>query len=230
MINHNNSLLKTTSYISLISQIVTGIVGLHGIMIALPKEHQILSDIMVMETIVQFIEFAFYIWLVTKLSTLTKEVTYVRYFDWMLSTPMMLLSMILYFQYNNGQEIGIEYSTWNILGEFGNVIGLILVANWVMLLGGYLAERKYTSRIFGFVLGMAAFLYSFWMIYKNFVESGTNWINHVLYNIMFGIWLLYGVAFLFPYFVKNAMYNILDIFAKNFYGLYVYWLILKVRG
>ena len=230
MINHNNALLKSTSYISLGAQILTGIVGLHGVMISLPKEHRILTDIMIMETIVQFIELSFYIWLVMKLSTLTKEVTYVRYFDWMLSTPMMLLSMILYFQYNNGREKGIEYSTWNILGEFGNTIGLILIANWVMLLGGFMAERKHISRRLGFVVGMGAFLYSFWTIYKAFVETGTNWINHLLYNIMFVIWLLYGVAFLFPYFVKNAMYNVLDIFAKNFYGLYVYWLIMKVKG
>ena len=229
MINNNDPFMVNTAYISLICQILTGIAGIHGIMIGLPKKHQILTDIMIMETVVQFIEFCFYIWLVVKLKTLTHEVTYVRYFDWMLSTPIMLLSMTLYFQYNNGLESGIQYNTWNVLREYGRVIIGFLIANWVMLGAGYMAERGKVSRSFGFVVGMMAFGYSFWTIYDVFVRDGESWINHVLYVIMFVLWLLYGVAFLFPYAVKNAMYNILDIFAKNFYGLYVYWTIIGLR-
>jgi hypothetical protein len=42
---------------------------------------------------------------------------------------------------------------------------------------------------------------------------------------MFGIWALYGVAFLCPSVVKNVSYTILDIFAKNFFGIFLYYII-----
>ena len=35
------------------------------------------------------------------------------------------------------------------------------------------------------------------------------------------IWPLYGVAAMFNSKYKNFAYNILDIFSKNFYGLYI---------
>jgi bacteriorhodopsin len=228
MINNNNPLIMTTAYVSLAFQILAGLVGLHGVTIPLPEEHQVLKDIMIMETVVQLIEFCFYIWLVLHLKNLRHEVTYVRYFDWMLSTPIMLLGTILYFEYNNAKDMGILYTTWNILGDNWRTILLFLVANWVMLLAGFMAERQKVSRMFGFIVGMIGFLFSFWTIYDNFV--GNNRINQILYAIMFVLWLMYGFAFMFPYFVKNAMYNVLDIFAKNFYGLYVYWLIMGVRS
>jgi len=32
---------------------------------------------------------------------------------------------------------------------------------------------------------------------------------------------MYGIAALFKNVIKNTMYNILDIFSKNFYGLFI---------
>ena len=51
-----------------------------------------MNDIMMMELVVQFIEFSFYVWLVIQLSRMSFEVTYTRYFDWFISTPIMLLT------------------------------------------------------------------------------------------------------------------------------------------
>jgi hypothetical protein len=36
---------------------------------------------------------------------------------------------------------------------------------------------------------------------------------------------LYGVAAVLPYGSKNAMYNVLDLFSKNFFGLFLGYLI-----
>ena len=47
---------------------------------------------------------------------------------------------------------------------------------------------------------------------------------------MFFVWSLYGVAALLGDKLKNISYNILDIFAKNFYGLFLYFFILKTAG
>ena len=56
----NNELIQSAS-ISLFVQIIMGIVGLHGIFIKLTEKDQILTDIMILETLVQFIELCFYI-------------------------------------------------------------------------------------------------------------------------------------------------------------------------
>ena len=48
---------------SLLVQIITGLISLHGIFIKLDFNDKILSDILILETIVQVIEFIFYIWM-----------------------------------------------------------------------------------------------------------------------------------------------------------------------
>jgi hypothetical protein len=45
---------------------------------------------------------------------------------------------------------------------------------------------------------------------------------------MSSVWSLYGVAAWFPMTLKNAAYNILDIFAKNFYGVYLSYTIFQL--
>ena len=44
-----------------------------------------------------------------------------------------------------------------------------------------------------------------------------------------GVWALYGIASVMSYKVKNISYNILDLFAKNFFGLYLAYLLFKNR-
>ena len=47
----------------IVSSIITGIVSLHGLFIKLPEKDRILTNILGLETIVQFIELMFYIWI-----------------------------------------------------------------------------------------------------------------------------------------------------------------------
>ena len=53
-----------SAYISLIIQFITGVISLYGIFIPLPFKDRILREILILETIVQVIEFIFYVWLV----------------------------------------------------------------------------------------------------------------------------------------------------------------------
>jgi len=48
-----------------------------------------------------------------------------------------------------------------------------------------------------------------------------------IYLYFFFFWSLYGVAALLPYYIKNTFYNILDLFAKNFFGLFLSYIILS---
>jgi bacteriorhodopsin len=40
---------------------------------------------------------------------------------------------------------------------------------------------------------------------------------------------MYGIAALLPYNLKNSIYNILDLFAKNFFGLFLTYIIITKK-
>ena len=46
---------------------------------------------------------------------------------------------------------------------------------------------------------------------------------------MFTVWAIYGIAAIMEPSTKNTMFNILDILAKNFMGLYLYYRIRNVN-
>ena len=220
----NNNLLQSAK-ISLAMQLVIGIVGIHGIFISLPEKDNILTDIMILETIVQFIEMMFYIWLVFYLSRLKFDVTYVRYFDWFLSTPIMLISTTFFMRYLASKPLNQTMTIKNIMKTNWVELLKIGVSNVFMLLFGFLAEINIITRTNGFIFGTLAFLYTFYVIYSEFVDNNNT--NKTLFYTMFTIWSLYGVAYLFPYITKNTMYNYLDVLSKNFYGLFIYYFIVK---
>jgi len=211
--------------ISLAMQLVIGIVGIHGIFIALPEKDNILTDIMILETIVQFIEMMFYIWLVFYLSRLNFDVTYVRYFDWFLSTPIMLISTTFFMRYLASKPLNQTMTIKNIMKTNWVELLKIGVSNVFMLLFGFLAEINIVTRTNGFIFGTIAFLYTFYVIYSEFVDNNNT--NKILFYTMFTIWALYGVAYMFPYITKNTMYNYLDVLSKNFYGLFIYYFIVQ---
>ena len=65
-------------------------------------------------------------------------------------------------------------------------------------------------------------------IYKNYAIKSKNATK--LFYYMFIIWGIYGIAALMPIYTKNNMFNILDIFAKNFLGLYLYYRIKNISA
>ena len=48
-----------------------------------------------------------------------------------------------------------------------------------------------------------------------------------IFYLLLVIWSLYGVAAMLNTIPKNLLYNLLDIVSKNFYGLFILFLILK---
>ena len=220
----NNNLLQSAK-ISLAMQLVIGIVGIHGIFISLPEKDKILTDIMILETTVQFIEMMFYIWLVFYLSRLKFDVTYVRYFDWFLSTPIMLISTTFFMRYLASKPLNQTMTIKNIMKTNWVELLKIGVSNVFMLLFGFLAEINIITRTNGLIFGTLAFLYTFYVIYSEFVDNNNT--NKILFYTMFTIWALYGVAYMFPYITKNTMYNYLDVLSKNFYGLFIYYFIVQ---
>jgi hypothetical protein len=88
-----------------------------------------------------------------------------------------------------------------------------------MLLFGYLGEINLLSTLLGVSLGFIPFLIYYYIIYKKYVISGNDGFKLFLY--FFIVWSLYGVVAVLPYKIKNTCYNILDLFSKNFFGIFL---------
>lgn len=215
--------VANSAFISLGLQAFTGAFEAQALFSNLNPEDLILKDILSMELIVQVIEFIFYTYLVYMIVSghLSKAITSHRYLDWSITTPVMLISFILFFKYlkNPKQNIRIFES---IKEEKANIIKVV-IANALMLLFGFLAERSIINMTLGITIGFIPFVYMFKIIYDNYAKDTI--VAQILYYISFITWGLYGVAAALPFNQKNTMYNILDLFAKNAYGLFLYFFI-----
>lgn len=226
------NLLEKTVYFSIFMQLLTGIIQFDGMFIKLPEEHAVLSDVLKLETGVQFIEAFFYIWLISNLLSFknVKTMASKRYYDWVLTTPAMLLATIVYMRYLQQQQEPhpntkpIDF--WKFLDTDRDKIALIFGSNFLMLLMGYLGEIGKMAMKTSVTVGMIFFIYSFYVIWENYAKhtaKGTE-----LFTFLFFIWGLYAVAALMNPVNKNIGYNILDIISKNFYGLYIYFVIKSI--
>jgi hypothetical protein len=213
-----------TLVISVIVQIVTGIIEVGAFFIKVPTIYSLIKQLLIIELVVQFIEGLFYIWLVynyTKVLNITPK----RYIDWIITTPSMLITLMIYLIYLNKK---IENKTnkldfFTLFKENSIIFISVLILNWVMLLFGYLGEMRIIPILLGVFLGFIAFLIYYYIIYVNYVSQNTN--GYLLFWYFFFFWSLYGVVAVLPYYVKNAFYNILDLFSKNFFGIFLSYII-----
>lgn len=228
----DNKIIYNSGLLSLIVQLIIGFVGFIGVFIKLKKEDIILNRIIIMETTVQFIEFIFYIWLVFSIQARSMNVTAIRYIDWFITTPIMLITTILFMAYNsNKQEFKNKENIITVESVFKKDYKLIIqfvFYNFLMLLFGFLGEMNILNRYVSLSLGTLFFLLSFNIIYQYYAKLNDD--NKDLFYFIFIVWALYGVSYLFNYEYRNASYNILDIFSKNFYGLYIFYKILKKKN
>ena len=215
--------LNLSAYGSLGFQFLTGLVESTGLYAKIPEKDKILQDILTMELIVQAIEFMFYLYLVYKIvnGDITKDITSHRYLDWFITTPTMLVSFILFFKYLKDPKRNIRFfESFN--EERSNIIKVV-IGNALMLLLGFLAETSVINNYVGITLGFLPFAYIFKILYSEYAKHTV--LATQLFYAFFGIWGLYGVGAVLPFEQKNIAYNILDLFSKNFYGLFLYFYI-----
>lgn len=223
-----SGIVNTTTKISLGIQAITGLFGAYGLTIPLAPKDAILRQVLGLEMIVQLIEFVFYMGFlsISNLNSLTEE----RYYDWFLSTPVMLFTISLYFFYVNfieqthdSDKDAKPFGLFEFMKDNLKPITGFIILNFLMLLFGYLAELGIMNKGLAFVLGMVALCGSFGIIYEYYAKYSKK--TRDIFWIMFGIWSLYGIAFLCPPVIKNVSYTTLDIFAKNFFGIFLYYII-----
>jgi len=221
-------LLNTTIYASLAMQVITGLITGAAIFYKVPVEHMILKDINMLELIVQCIEFCFYVYISMAVIKM-KGITPRRYFDWNITTPTMLFSTILFFVYQRKLETMEDTASTRIdtvFKEEKQQIIRLVILNAGMLLFGLMGELGYIPLYLSNFAGFICFTGVFAILY-NYAKHSKE--SMKLFYFFLIIWSLYGIAQLFPTLQKNIMYNMLDIVAKNFYGIFIFYKIYQVR-
>lgn len=219
-----NQLIYITACVSLVVQLIVALIGVYGMSLNVNSTYSILKELLFMETIVQIIEFVYYIWLIRNIKTAKYEVTFTRYFDWTFSTPLMLITSSMYLK---ASKDSFQNATKVLPLMYENITPLIqmLCANEVMLIFGYLGEINKLDKFISFIGGTIAFLITFFIMFIYFLGDST--IDQVLFWSMVIVWFFYGIAFLMPYNLKNSVYNILDLFSKNGFGLFLFYELYK---
>ena len=217
-------LFYITLVISIIVQIITGIIEIGAFFVKVPTIYLLIKQLLIIELVVQFFEGMFYFWLAYNF-TKVLNVTPKRYIDWAITTPSMLITLMIYLIYlNKKKENKInELDFFTLLKDNLNIFIPVVILNWAMLLFGYLGEMKIIPVLLGIFLGFIPFLIYYYIIYVNYVTENTN--GYLLFWYFFFFWSLYGVVAGLPYYIKNSLYNILDLFAKNFFGIFLSYII-----
>ena len=211
--------MYTTLLASIFVQVVTGIIEFGALFLKVPSEYTFLKQMMLLEVLVQCIEGTFYLYWFFHFKAIT-NITPSRYLDWMITTPTMLINLIMYLRFLSSEQ---PLDFFTVLGEEWKTILPVLLLNWLMLWFGYLGE---TSRIPIYVgLGFLPFFLYYYLIYTKYGLLSTE--GTILYYYFLFFWSLYGVVAVLPYTLKNMCYNILDLFSKNFFGLFLTYLLIK---
>ena len=216
-------MIYQTAYLSLLLQIVVGIIDFLALQIKVPEDKTLFKDLLKIELGVQIIEMIFYICLVFSFSNIP-NITPKRYYDWILTTPTMLITLMAFL--DKGQYKGIA----DYINTHKYDIIKVISANMMMLILGLMGELGYIQYQLAIVLGFLPFLYYYNQIYNKYIKDKEQpALKKGLYWFFFVVWSLYGVAAFFPYILKNSFYNILDLFAKNATGLFLVYIIWKLK-
>ena len=209
------------AYILLIgSSFLTGFGSLN----TFPKEILALKYILSIETCVTIIASIAYSFLIK--SYVTKQnfdLTFYRYLDWFATTPLLLISLIIYLsyvknKYENNKTIETDDDTFNIVLKDNNVL-IIILLNLAMLVFGYMGEFRVMNFILANILGFIPFILMLYIIWKNYCNKS----NIHIFIIFSVIWSMYGIVYFFDNNSKNISYNILDIIAKVGFGLLIWY-------
>ena len=201
-------------------QLTTTLISLDGLNYDLQDKDYVLREILILEAFVQFVEAFFYIWVILALKDL-RIMTSRRYIDWFITTPTMLVSTIVFFEYLNNKSKTIRLA--DFIKENKQDVLKIFSYNFMMLLFGLLGELQIIDNKIAVTIGFVFFYLTFKLIYDKYAYKTTEGMK--LFNFLVVVWSLYGVAALMPLKAKNISYNMLDIVSKNFYGLFIYYTI-----
>jgi len=149
--------------------------------------------------------------------------TVYRYIDWLITVPLQIVEFYL------------------ILAAVrkvpGSMFWRLLIASLVMLTFGYMGEAGYISAIFGFIVGVAAWIYIIFELFSGeagkAMKSSGNKPLKTAFSAMRMIvtvgWAIYPLGYLFGYLAGgvdintlNVIYNLADFVNKIAFGLVIW--------
>jgi len=219
--------LLYSGILSFIIQILTGFFDLYVLTFEHDEFFYLIRELLKIELYVQLIEGIFYFWLISNFHTI-KNITPNRYYDWVITTPTMLFTYSIYLLHlkKDGKE-NTKETFLEIVQKNTPTLLPIFILNTLMLLFGYLVEMGRISTNTGVSLGFIPFFMMFYLIYENYAKF-TDIGLQTFYYFSF-VWFLYGIAAFMSYRIKNIAYNILDLFSKNFFGIFLAIILFKNR-
>ena len=215
-------MIQTSAFASLIIQFITGIIDAYGLTIKVNEDKEIFRDLLKIELGVQTVEFVYYLWMVKNISNF-ENITPTRYYDWFITTPTMLITLMAYLDTPNSKNIN------KFIESNGQIILEVIVLNFMMLIFGLIGEFKGLDVKTSVILGFIPFALYFQQIYSKYINEKTSFDQKFIYWFFVFTWSLYGVAAFLPYKTKNTMYNILDLFAKNLLGIFLVFILWSNR-
>ena len=210
-----------TGLASLFIQFIVGITDYVAINIKVDTKDELLKDLLKVELFVQIIEFIFYCWLIYYFNRVSRNITPFRYLDWLITTPLMLITLSAFLHHDGTKSIRLS----DFLSEHRESILKIVGLNFSMLFFGLTGELGYLNHYTSTALGFIPFALNFNYIKDTFLRSSQDILKNVVFFWFLISWSLYGVFAVMKYTVKNAGYNILDIFSKNFFGVFLAYII-----
>ena len=216
-------MIYASGIISLFIQFVVGIIDYLALSIEVSSKDELLKDLLRLEIFVQIIEFMFYIWLIFYFNKISKNITPFRYLDWAITTPVMLITLSAFLNHDDKNPIRLtEFLSINT----SSIIKIVLL-NAGMLFFGLVSEFEYLNPYIATALGFIPFILNFKYIKDTFLKSDEDKFKNAVFYWFVFFWALYGVFAVMSYTVKNTGYNILDIFAKNFFGVFLAYIVWK---
>jgi hypothetical protein len=210
-------MIYISGLISLGIQFVIGIIDYLAINIEVNSEDEILKDLIKVEFFVQIIEFIFYVWLIYYFNKKSRNITSFRYLDWSITTPLMLITLSAFLKHNRNEPFRLN----DFVSNYQTPILKIVFLNAAMLLFGFIGEIGLLNPYVSTILGFIPFFLNFKYIKDTFLQTSEDIYKNGLFYWFAFTWSLYGVFAVMSYTIKNTGYNILDVFSKNFFGIFL---------
>ena len=132
-----------------------------------------------------------------------KKITQIRYLDWSITTPLILLVLLLFY---NGEN-AIDATTYLT----------VVLLNAGMLFSGYMGETGVWHKMTG---GIAGFMFFAAMLAVFSMCCLPSKANPAVFWLFAVSWSLYGVVYYMEdEETKNVSYNILDVVSKALFGV-----------
>ena len=180
-----------------------------------------LRSALITETAVNIIAGVTYTYMIKYLnekSIVPGEITSIRYLDWLLTTPFLILSFMFYSNYVENKHTKKDEK---IIKVNYTPLAWILPLNIIMLVFGFLGEENQISNTLSLVGGFGAFIGLFVAIWDAYVKDKPEEMETIFIPFLI-VWLLYGVAFLLKGDAKEISYNFLDLISKTGFGIFLW--------